>query len=279
MPVSCCAISNLKADIPDDGASMRRGRPRRGDHPVREPHDKPQLSRGERWLVRLPFIALLAVPLALVLGTIVAVIIVAVGSRGSDSDELQFSSRSPGGAWEARTYYVNPGAMASSWTRVELVRLKDGKRRDLWTGPPLLTPSLAPVWIDKQTLLVGEQRMDVEADTFDWYDDAPVGGFSTPRQAIGHYLAGLAAGDLAAVQRASREIVTPRSLADLRRETFRTTKYLELLEVSMRPTEQAEFDITAVVKYPEGKVRELKLHALSSKERGAWHAEWIGPSS
>lgn len=165
-------------------------------------------SRKRTWLL----VVLLCL---LGLGLIVIVPAVAFHSLWSASvaAELTSTVRSPSGEWEVRTYYINPGAMGSSSGRVDLVRMQDGHTRILWTGPPL--PS-APQWLDNSTVLVGEQRLNVHGKQTN-SDSAPVGGFSDPQQAVEHYLVALAAGDLEAVQRAYRQIVTRQTLPRLQR--------------------------------------------------------------
>ena len=208
---------------------------------------------------------------------LVAFILLSLAACTLAEDELQFTARSPDGTWEARTYYVNPGAMASAWGRVDIERVGEKDARELWTGPPL--PS-APVWLDDNTILVGEQRLAASSDTFDWYADAPVGGFATPKEAVERYILGLAEGDLEAVQQASRLIVTREELGQRQRETFRTTRHLDVRKLvveltdRVKASDQAEFDVLVRVSWPSGDTKRLKLAALSCKERGAWHAEW-----
>lgn len=191
------------------------------------------------------------------------------------AEELEHSSRSPGGTWEARTYYVNPGAMASAWGRVDLARVSDGSVRELWSGPPLLE---APVWLDDSTLLVGEQRVSVDGPAVDW-SDAPVGGFSEPEQAARRYITALAGGDLAALQQASWPIVTRTMLPGLRREAFGAPRRLDVLDVSLAPdpsfspSDQALYDVTLTVAGAHGE-RTIELGALAVKENGRWHVDW-----
>ena len=192
------------------------------------------------------------------------------------AEELEHSSRSPDGTWEARTYYVNPGAMASSWDRVDLVRISDGSVRELWSGPPL---PAAPVWLDDSILLVGEQRVSVDGPPVDW-SDAPVGGLSDPQQAVRQYISALAAGDLAAVQHASRLIVTRSMLPQLRRETFGTRREVDILDMSLTrnpstaASDQRQYDVRVTLAEPGGGKRTMTLGALAVKEDGRWHAEW-----
>ena len=239
-------------------------------------HTRKSAPRRRRiWL----YVAALCV---LVLGLVIGVPLLLRDALDFTAEaELQSSVRSPDGSWEVRTYYVDPGAMASAWGRVDLVSLRDGKTRELWTGPPL--PS-APVWLSDTTVLVGEQKLDVHGKATDW-DSASVGGFSTPKQAVEEYIRGLAAADLSAVQRASRLMVTQPTLPQLQHETLLTTEKLVVLTLNatqkhdLTASDQAEFDVRATLRWPDGKTRVLRLTALSIKERGTWHAEWAVPSS
>lgn len=240
---------------------------------------RPVRRRRRTWLI-------VALACLLGLGLLSAVVVFAVPPLLREAfdfavkPELQSTVRSPDGAWEVRTYYLNPGAMASAWDRVDLVNLKDGTTRELWTGPPL--PS-DPVWLDNTTVLVGEQKLDVHGKATD-ADAAPVGGFPTPRQAVEAYIRAVGAADLSGVQRASRLMVTQATLPGLQRETFRTTKKLVVLSLASRDkhnltaSDQVEFDVRAKVRWPDGKTRALRLTALAIQERGAWHAEWAWPS-
>jgi hypothetical protein len=190
-------------------------------------------------------------------------------------EDLEHSSRSPEGTWEARTYYVNPGAMGSSSGRVDLVRISDGSVRELWSGPPLLE---APVWLDDSTLLVGEQRVSVAGPAADW-SDAPAGGLSEPQPVVRQYVTALAGGDLPALQQASWPIVTRAMLPGLRREAFGARKRLEVLDVSLvrdpsfSASDMVQYDVALTVAGANGQ-RVLNLGALAVKEDGRWHVDW-----
>lgn len=232
-------------------------------------------SRGRRWII-FGVVALgLLVVSAMLAWFVLFPWVVDQAFDFSAVEELEHKSRSPGGTWEARTYYVNPGAMASAWGRVDVVRLSDGSVHELWSGPPLLE---APVWLDDATLLVGEQRVRADGPEADW-SDAPAGGFSEPEQAVRRYVSALAAADLTGLQEASWPIVTRAMLPGLRREAFGARKRLKILDVSLvrdpsvSAADQAQFDVALTVATAHGK-RTVNLSALAVKEDGRWHVEW-----
>lgn len=238
-------------------------------------HPAAQRSRGRRWIIFGVVVLVLLVVLAMLAWFVLLPWALDQAFDFTAVEELEHKSLSPGGTWEARTYYVNPGAMASAWGRVDVVRLSDGSVRELWSGPPLLE---APVWLDDSTLLVGEQRVRADGPEVD-SSDAPAGGFSEPEQAARRYVVTLAAGDLPGLQEASWPIVTRSMLPRLRREAFGSRRRLEVLEAtlvrdpSLSAADQAQYDVTLTVASDGGK-RAIELSALAVKEDGRWHLDW-----
>lgn len=195
--------------------------------------------------------------------------------------DLTSAVPSPDGKFEARLYYINPGAAASSSSRVDVVDLKSGKAHVLWAGPPI---NSTPEWVDAHTLVVGEQTLDISQDRFNWYEDAAPGAYPDPEQAVTRYVRAVAIGDLAAVQKASVAIVGREELVTLRKESFETTEPLVVrsLKITRVPEvsvdDQATFTLRVVVD-AGGKRVEHHLDALASLQDGAWQTEWVVPSS
>jgi hypothetical protein len=180
---------------------------------------------------------------------------------------------------EARLYYLNPGAAASSAARVDIFDVNSGKTRELWLGPPEIEP---PQWIDADTVAVGEQVLDIREDLFNWYEDQPIGGHESPEEAALSFVTAVAADDLAAAQNASGPVLTTGAFDDLRNRLLSTDApaSVNAIELTRDPRTTASdqrvylVDLRILI---DGDVRELRLEALVVLESGKWRAEWLEP--
>jgi hypothetical protein len=214
-------------------------------------------------LSRLLLCLVLAAPLAL--------------TACSATGELTSAVPSPDGAHEARLYYLNPGAAASSASRVDVVDLDSGKSRELWFGPPEVE---SVTWIDNRTISVGEQILDIGGAPFDWYDDRPSDGHASPEAAARSFVKAVVARDLKAAQNASAPILTEQQFEDLRKRLLSTsaTATVTSIELEVDPSitasDQREYLVIASM---DGEAKSHKWQSLVQLESGKWRVEWLEP--
>jgi len=200
---------------------------------------------------------------------------------GCAEESLEYSVRSPGGTWEARAYYINPGAAGSGSDRVDVVASSDGDAREIWSGPQL--PS-APVWIDDETVLVGEQALDARAGHFDWYKDSEPEGLEDSESAVRSYVEAVVAGDLEAMQDASGPIVTREVMAQVRKQWFGQDEPDKVASLRIQrsteppsPPDQSTYEAALVAETPDGRAIEVSLWGVCIRENGLWTVDFLWP--
>lgn len=190
--------------------------------------------------------------------------------------ELVHSSASPDGRWEARTYRVDPGAMGSAWERVDVADTTVlSEPREIWRGPVLAEP---PVWVDSRILRVDEVELEVDLDSYNWWEDRRA-GLPRPQEAAAAYVTGIASGDIAAARRASRASVTRHSMREERSFLFGTAAELEVLDVSVStirerlPADEAMFEVQVKLS-DEGAMSVHLIEVLCVESSGTWAVDW-----
>lgn len=209
---------------------------------------------------------------------VLGMLVVALGaSSGCTHSSIIGTVASPHGTAKARWYRSDPGAAGTGWDSVTVMSTEgDESERELWRGPVLPSP---PVWIDEKTLLVGEQRLEVDAPAFDWWDDRPADGLSTPEEAAEVYLYGLANDDITAVQIASRPIVTSATMAEQRVALLGTSDVIRIGDLRLARSNQGEdfTDFAVAISITQGDERTLRALTMDVTcvfDEGHWHVEY-----
>ncbi|WP_422762755.1 DUF5412 domain-containing protein [Priestia endophytica] len=84
--------------------------------------------------------------------------------------ELIRKVESPNGEYVVKTYFHYGGSLSSDAVRGELVNVQTNSKRNIYWNYPDVDPYV--VWIDKDTIKIGNQTLNVEeGETYDWRDD------------------------------------------------------------------------------------------------------------